>query len=519
MTAAHEPRTRRGLERFTVTRWFALVVGGLVVVAALGLVAGVLALARLGDARESLADRLDPALLAGERLETALVNEETGVRGYALSMDAAFLGPYRRGRRAEERAYARLVALSGATGLAEVRAALERVRAAAGDWRGRYAEPVLEAVGAADDPPPATEGRRLFDRVRAATDDLEAEVAARRAAARDDLERTADFVLVMFLAAGALLLASVLAAAAALRATIIAPLARLAGDVGRVAGGDFSLRVRASGPREIAELGRGVDAMRARIVAEVTALREAEAALKRRSAELERSNAELEQFAYVASHDLQEPLRKVASFTQMLQRGYAGALDERADTYIEFAVDGAKRMQELINDLLAFSRVGRIEGRRDRVDAGALVARATANLATSIEDAGATVAVADLPDVDGDAGLLTLVFQNLIANAIKFHAPGRPPHVSISAERASRGWRFVVTDNGIGVEPEYAERIFEIFQRLHTRTAYEGTGIGLAMCRKIVEYHGGRIWLGPTPSDGGSTFCFTLPAEHVERSG
>ncbi|HWT26040.1 MAG TPA: ATP-binding protein, partial [Solirubrobacteraceae bacterium] len=303
----------------------------------------------------------------------------------------------------------------------------------------------------------------------------------------------------------------------ALRRTVIAPLAGLAGDVGRVAGGEFSLRVRSEGPREIADLGRGVDAMRARIVEEVTALRDAEAVLVRRAEELRRSNAELEQFAYVASHDLQEPLRKVASFTQMLQRRYEGQLDERADRYIEFAVDGAKRMQELINDLLAFSRVGRIGGPRERVDAGALVARATANLSASLEETGAEVDVGELPEVEGDPGLLTLVFQNLIGNAVKFRAPERPPRVAIGAERADGGWRFTVTDNGIGVDPEYGDRIFVIFQRLHTRTAYEGTGIGLAMCRKIVEYHGGRIWLDPPPPDGGSAFCFTLPDAQNEE--
>jgi signal transduction histidine kinase len=515
MTEAPRPRT--GLERFTVTRWFALVVGGLVLVAAVGLVIGVLALARLSSARVLLVDGIDPAVVAAERLETAVVDEETGVRGYALSGDRAFLRPYRLGRVEEEQAYARLAALGADPDLGPLRADLGRTRTAAVTWRERYAEPTVRALEAAGAVPSTAEGKRLFDELRAAVVDLQDSLDARRADARHELDRTADLVLGLFLLAGALLLLAVLAAGAALRATILAPLARLANGVRRVAGGDFGYALRPTGPREIADLGRDVDAMRARIVDEVAALREAEAALTRQAEDLRRSNAELEQFAYVASHDLQEPLRKVASFTQMLQRRYENELDERAHRYIEFAVDGAKRMQELINDLLAFSRVGRVTTVQERVALGEIAARAAANVESASDEASAVVEIGALPSVNGDGGLLTVVFQNLIANAIKFRRPDRRPHVVVDAERTDGEWRIEVTDNGIGVEPEYADRIFIIFQRLHTRTAYEGTGIGLAMCRKIIEYHGGRIWLGPPPDDGGSRFCFTLPAADEEE--
>ena len=510
MSEAPPPRT--GLERFTVSRWFALVVGGLILVAAAGLVIGVLALQRLSDARVLLVDRLDPAVVSAERLETAILDEETGVRGYALSGDRAFLRPYRLGRREEERAYARLAGLAVAEDLGRLRDDLERARTEAQTWRERYADPTVRALEAAGAVPSAAEGKRLFDNLRAAVNRLQASVDTRRRLAETDLDRTADVVLGLFLLAGALLLLSVLAAGAGLRATITGPLARLADGVRRVAAGDFGVALQPSGPREVAELGRDVDAMRRRILEEVAALREAEAALTRQAEDLRRSNAELEQFAYVASHDLQEPLRKVASFTQMLQRRYEGQLDERAHRYIEFSVDGAKRMQELINDLLAFSRVGRLTDPHERVDLGALAARAVANVEPAADEAGAVVEVGDLPSVQGDAVLLTVVFQNLIANAIKFRHPDRAPRVSIDAARANGEWQLTVVDNGIGVEPEYGERIFVIFQRLHTRTAYEGTGIGLAMCRKIIEYHGGRIWLGTPPPDGGSRFCFTLPA-------
>jgi light-regulated signal transduction histidine kinase (bacteriophytochrome) len=225
--------------------------------------------------------------------------------------------------------------------------------------------------------------------------------------------------------------------------------------------------------------------------------------------ELTRSNRELEQFAYVASHDLQEPLRKVASFCQALQRRYQGQLDDRADQYIEFAVDGATRMQVLINDLLAFSRVGRSGRDHELAEAGELVAAACAALASAIEETGTTVEVAKLPVVRGDRTLLVSLFQNLVANAVKFRGAD-PPVVRIAARRLEAEWEFSCADNGIGIEPEYAERIFVIFQRLHAKEAYPGTGIGLALCRKIVEHHGGRIWLDAEHAPG-TCFRFTLP--------
>ena len=238
-------------------------------------------------------------------------------------------------------------------------------------------------------------------------------------------------------------------------------------------------------------------------------LEAAHASLEARTEDLQRSNAELEQFAYVASHDLQEPLRKVASFCQLLQRRYAGRLDEKADQYIEHAVDGAKRMQQLINDLLAFSRVGRTAQRREQVSCAVLLAQAWANLGPAVRASHATIEVGDLPVVLGETSLLTAVFQNLLSNALKF-AGEQAPRISVSARRDGGHWLFSFADNGIGIPAEYAERIFVIFQRLHDKAAYPGTGIGLAMCRKIIEYHGGRIWLDTTVTSG-ARFCFTLP--------
>ncbi|HEX3489210.1 MAG TPA: ATP-binding protein, partial [Streptosporangiaceae bacterium] len=299
------------------------------------------------------------------------------------------------------------------------------------------------------------------------------------------------------------------------RNAAIRPLARLADDVRQIADGDFGHRLTRTGPREVRDLSSDVDSMRERILRELSAVREANEALAEHAAELQRSNSELEQFAYVASHDLQEPLRKVASFCQLLQRRYAGQLDEKADQYIEYAVDGAKRMQMLINDLLAFSRVGRIEQPRVLVPVADLLAQARTNLATAIRKTHARIESGELPTVLAEPSLLTAVFQNLLSNALKFRGEDAP-HVMVSATRDGEFWRFAVEDNGIGIAPDYADRIFVIFQRLHDKSTYPGTGIGLAMCRKIIEYHGGRIWLD-TSMTGGARFCFTLPA--VEEAG
>ena len=239
-------------------------------------------------------------------------------------------------------------------------------------------------------------------------------------------------------------------------------------------------------------------------------------ALDAQAVELRRSNAELEQFAYVASHDLQEPLRKVASFCQLLEQRYGNALDERGIEYIGFAVDGAKRMQVLINDLLTFSRVGRLNVTHATVDLDTTLETALGNLAAAIEESGAQIARPDgpLPQVMGDATLMTMLWQNLIGNAVKFRREDRAPQVIIDCERGTGDhhghWIFSVADNGIGIAPEFAEKVFVIFQRLHGRDAYTGTGIGLALCKKIVELHGGSIGID-TSDNSGTRFWFTLP--------
>jgi chemotaxis family two-component system sensor kinase Cph1 len=244
------------------------------------------------------------------------------------------------------------------------------------------------------------------------------------------------------------------------------------------------------------------------INSDITARKLAEESLQRANQELARSNRELEQFAYVASHDLQEPLRMIASYLELLGERYKGRLDEKADKYINYAIDGATRMKFLINDLLGYSHVTTKTRPPETIDVGAALDEATSNLGKAIAEKQAVVTQDALPTVIVDRTHLIQVFQNLISNALKF-CDGTP-RIHVSAERQGQGWVFSVRDNGIGIAPEHRERIFQIFQRLHGRDKYSGTGIGLAICKKIVEQYGGRIWVESQPGEG-STFFFTLP--------
>lgn len=257
-----------------------------------------------------------------------------------------------------------------------------------------------------------------------------------------------------------------------------------------------------------------VENMRQRVVAELEVSRAAEARLDEQTVDLRRSNAELEQFAYVASHDLQEPLRKVASFCQLLEKRYGDQLDERGIEYIGFAVDGAKRMQVLINDLLSFSRVGRVGTKQAEVDLDRTLDAAVDNLAAAIEETGAEVVRPQrLPGIVGDPTLLTMLWQNLIGNAIKFRHKERTPRIVIDCVRGADDseWLLTLSDNGIGIAEEFTDKVFVIFQRLHGREVYPGTGVGLALVKKIVEYHDGTVRIDTTYTDG-TRFEFTLPA-------
>jgi light-regulated signal transduction histidine kinase (bacteriophytochrome) len=245
--------------------------------------------------------------------------------------------------------------------------------------------------------------------------------------------------------------------------------------------------------------------------------RQALAALEFQAAELARSNAELEQFAYVASHDLQEPLRMVTSYLQLLEKRFPEHVEPDVREFIGYAVDGASRMKQLIEDLLSYSRAGRAAAAAAPTDSGRALDKAIANLALSIREIEAEVTHGEMPQVFAESSELTQVFQNLIGNSLKFRGSG-PPRVRVEAERRGGEWQFSVRDNGIGIPTEFRERIFVVFQRLHGPRKYPGTGIGLALCKKIVERNGGRIWVDSQPGKGAS-FYFTLPVAKRSETG
>jgi light-regulated signal transduction histidine kinase (bacteriophytochrome) len=245
------------------------------------------------------------------------------------------------------------------------------------------------------------------------------------------------------------------------------------------------------------------------MIRDITQRKQAESKLQKTAQDLTRSNLDLEQFAYVASHDLQEPLRAVAGGVQVLKKRYQGQLDSRADELIAHTVDGVSRMQTLIDDLLSYSRVGTRGKEFEPIDLNNILKQALANLESPIHEAGAVISHDHLPILQADAAQMTQLFQNFIGNAIKFRGE-EPPAIHLAARREDDHWLFSVKDNGIGINTEYFERIFVIFQRLHTRAEYPGTGIGLAICKKIVERHGGRIFVESEPGRG-STFSFTIP--------
>lgn len=403
----------------------------------------------------------------------------------------------------------------------EVVVALDRTLGLVATWRSQFADPAVaevsvEGPGAVSDAT-VERGERLLADARDAALDLESVLETGREEASDALAAwTRNLFLAVVVLAGAAVVVAV-GTWRTLRRRVLEPLADLAAKAEAVSTGELDLPVRTEGPGEIASLAHAVDAMRVELVARMASearsraeIAEAHEQVLEQAEELRRSNRDLEQFAYVASHDLQEPLRKVASFTQLLQKRYGGELDERADQYIEFAVDGAKRMQRLIQDLLGFSRVGRSAGEAVEVDLVEACATAVTTLDAAVEESGGQVEVGDLPVVLGQQTLLVQLFQNLVGNALKFRHPDRMPRVTLGAVRREDAWELWCSDNGIGIDQQYADRVFVIFQRLHAKDAYEGTGIGLALCKKIVEFHGGEIWLDTDVSQG-TTIRWTLP--------
>lgn len=523
MTELHKGPAR-GL---TVQGWVNLVLSIMGVVVLAGGIAAVLLLNRSDRVVDELTEEIGPSRISAYQLQAALRDQETSLRGYLISADRQFLAPYYDGQRLEQEAAGAL--RDRLEGRPELLTDLDAIEEAASAWRTGYAEPVIATVVPGTptlvDPATAERGKAGFDRLRQLFSAQNQDLAEARDAADRDLQSVNTWrnivlegVVVAFLITAGLL-------AILVRTAVTRPLGALAAACRRITDGYFSERIPQQGPKDIRAIASDVEDMRQRVVDDLEAstaarlqLAQQAEALDEQAIELRRSNAELEQFAYVASHDLQEPLRKVASFCQLLEKRYGDKLDERGTEYIRFAVDGAKRMQQLINDLLAFSRVGRMNAAHADVDLGATLDSGLANLQAAIEETGAQIVRPDtpLPHIVGDPTLLALLWQNLIGNAMKFRKPDTAPQIVIRCEQGTGdregSWFLSVSDNGIGIEEEFVDKVFVIFQRLHGRDSYTGTGIGLAVCRKIVEHHGGSIWIDTSYTDG-TRFCFTLPTE------
>jgi signal transduction histidine kinase len=526
----------------TVQGWFRVVFA---LLAVLVIIAVVIIFGLLNQTRtvtNDLQNGILPAQAQAYRLQAALIDQETGVRGYGITGQADFLQPYTAGLATGRSAEAQLRTEIGHN--RQLEADLSRLEQAADSWRRNYAVPLIALAQhgplGGKDLNVLNASKSSFDHLRtlfaAQNVHLAAAAVADRASegrVRDNNNLAFAIILVVFLLAATAL-------TVVLHQAVVQPLNRLREASRRVVGGDYGHRIEPSGPTDLHAVANDVEEMRSELVTALQDARSAEEVAARQAgdlarqaddlarqaddlarqagnldaqaAELRRSNAELEQFAYVASHDLQEPLRKVASFCQLLEKRYGDQLDERGVQYIDFAVDGAKRMQVLINDLLTFSRVGRAGDVSVRLRLDRPLDAAVAAVATAAEESGAVIERPfQLPEVMGDMTLLTMLWQNLLGNGIKFRSPGRAPVMRVTVSGPQAGlWRFCVEDNGIGIAPEFSDKIFVIFQRLHGRDDYPGTGIGLALCKRIVEYYGGTISLDEQYGEG-TRICFTLP--------
>jgi signal transduction histidine kinase len=525
-TGAPPVTTRRSrTPELSVQGWQNLVLSimGLMVVA--GAVAVAVLLSRTDELSRELSEDIQPARVAAYQLQGALRDQETAIRGYVIAANKQFLGPYYDGQRAESAAAQEIRNLVGdRPDLVADLDAIERVSAA---WRTSYADPLIAGVTpgapAVVNSNIADLGKSEFDRLRDLFGAQNQHLATARADRISELNHVRALRNTVLAALLVVFLATALLLAVLMRRAVAGPLAALADACRRITGGNFAQSIPPRGPKDIRAMAIDVDNMRQRIVDELAVsesgrerLARQTTVLDRQTTELRRSNAELEQFAYVASHDLQEPLRKVASFCQLLEDRYGDQLDERGVEYLRFAVDGAKRMQLLINDLLTFSRLGQLNATHSTVELDDTLDDALVNLTAAIEESNAEIVRAGpLPSTQGEATLLTMLWQNLIANAMKFRRPERAPRIDIDCQPHSGaghdGWLFSVSDNGIGIGEEFADKVFVIFQRLHGRDTYPGTGIGLAVCKKIVEQHGGTIWID-TSYTAGTRFRFTLPA-------
>ncbi|GGR73551.1 sensor histidine kinase [Deinococcus seoulensis] len=456
-------------------------------------------------------------MLLVNALSTQISVMENGQRGYVITGSPSFLGPYRDG---ESTFRASVFALRDLSFNDLQRERLSLVEAAVNEWQERAARPEIAArtdsLRQAAALVSTGVGRDLLNDAREVTELMQAAESERLRDATRASQTTLNTV--QWVSISGLLLTGALLLLTAYRVTrtVTRSLGELNAGARDMAAGQYGRRMPRTGVQELAQLGEQFDRMALAVQEREQALHDSAEALRASNTHLERSNRELEQFAYVASHDLQEPLRTIGSYTELLARRYQGKLDARADQYIAFTTSATQRMKTLIQDLLAYSRVRKAPRATQPVDTAALVRDVLADLEQQILAEQAVVEVQDLPTLNSSPELLRHAFQNLIGNALKFRDPQRPPHVQVSAHRREHAgqdsWVFQVHDNGIGIEPEYHERIFGVFQRLHGMEEYPGSGIGLAVTRSAAEQLGGHLWVDSLPGVG-STFSLALPVQ------
>ncbi|WP_414657841.1 sensor histidine kinase [Deinococcus sp. VB343] len=473
---------------------------------------GIVTSFNLSAASAHYADNSQARLLRLRLMLTDIAQMENGQRGYVITGRESALRPYLEAQQGFERhvrEYRELIITE------RQHTRIDRVVALVERWEREAAQPEIaarrESLDAAVARIAGGRGEKLSGEARAVLlAMLEAENERLTGALRSSNQ---SLLRVRWLTPLGLLLCLALLALALRRAieTLEANIEQLTGGTRQIAAGEYGQRLTPLGIREFDLLGQQFNRMAATIEQRQRELEARSLTLQQVNESLQRSNHELERFAYVASHDLQEPLRTIGSYTELIAKRYGDKLDERGERYIEFTISATYRLKNLIQDLLVFSRARRTGREFGPVDMNALLGEVAGDLETRLSEVGGQLEVGPLPHVQGNPELLHHIFLNLLGNALKFRDPRRPPHVGVRAEPEGEMWRFSVQDNGIGIEAEYHERIFEIFQRLHGVGEYEGSGIGLAVTRSAVEQHGGRIWLVSEPGQG-TTFFFTLPS-------
>ena len=448
--------------------------------------------------------RAQQSLTAGSQLEKTLISMENGLRGYVASGGERFLAPTRAALRSYPGELERLDAL--VSDLPGQHRRVDRIGVAIDDYANLWARPL---IALASDRPAAARsvvvtrmGRQRLEAIRSEFAALYERERAVSEIRRRRAEQRSDMAIGVGLGGFGVVLAVAAGLAFFLRRAVVRPVLDVADASRRLAAGDLDARVPAERDDELGDLARAFNGM-------ADSLQSSRRQLAARTSELERSNAELEQFASITSHDLQAPLVTISMYAELLERRHGAELDG-ASGFIDVIRQATVQAREMIRDLLEFSRAGRGEPELELVPVSEVVARALEATRGAIEQAGADVVVHPLPAVLAERSSLCRVFQNLVGNAVKF-SDGPHPEVVIRADRDGAFWRFEVRDNGIGMAPEHSERIFEPFKRLHGEERYPGTGIGLAVCQRIVAQHGGRIWVDSRPGEG-SVFSFTLPA-------